>query len=246
VGIGLVTGAGAGIGRAVAMRMAEGGLDMALVDIDGEAAAETAEMVRAMGRRALPIPADVTRGEEVDGFVERVEREFGPVEAFVANAGIEGIIGPIWEYGDDVFEKVWSVNTRGVFLGLKYVGRRMMARGRGAMVVMASTSAIRGRPANAGYVSSKHGALGVARVAALDLAPYGIRVNAVLPGPIETRMIRSLFAQHAERGRTEPPKSARKLGQPEDVAGVVSFLLSEEARHVNGAAWVIDGGNTID
>jgi NAD(P)-dependent dehydrogenase (short-subunit alcohol dehydrogenase family) len=246
VTVGLITGAGAGIGRAIALSLAEGGMDLALIDIDADAAAETAELIRAVGRRALSIGADVSRADAVERAVARVESEFGPIEAFVANAGIEGIVGPIWEYGDDIFEKVWSVNTRGVFLGIKYVSQRMIPRNNGAMVVMASTSAIRGRPANAGYVSSKHAALGLARVAALDLAPYNIRVNAVLPGPIETRMIRSLFAQHEQRGRTSPPKSARKLGQPDDVAGVVAFLLSDAARHVNGAAWVIDGGNTID
>lgn len=244
--VGLITGAGAGIGRAIALRLAAHGYDLALVDIDADAAAETADQVRAAGLRALPIGADVSRAVEVEGAVARAENELGPVEAFVANAGIEGVVGPIWDYSDDVFEKVWSVNTRGVFLGIKYVSQRMITRGGGAMVVMASTSAIRGREANAGYVSSKHAALGLARVAALDLAPHNIRVNAVLPGPIETRMIRSLFAQHEQRGRTSTPKSARKLGQPEDVAGVVAFLLSDEARHVNGASWVIDGGNTID
>ncbi|CAH1693302.1 NAD(P)-dependent dehydrogenase (Short-subunit alcohol dehydrogenase family) [Hyphomicrobiales bacterium] len=244
--VGLITGAGAGIGRAIALSLAEDGMDLALIDINADAAAETAELIRAAGRRALSIGADVSRADAVERAVARVESDFGPIEAFVANAGIEGIVGPIWEYGDDIFEKVWSVNTRGVFLGIKYVSQRMIPRNNGAMVVMASTSAIRGRPANAGYVSSKHAALGLARVAALDLAPYNIRVNAVLPGPIETRMIRSLFAQHEQRGRTSPPKSARKLGQPDDVAGVVAFLLSDAARHVNGAAWVIDGGNTID
>jgi NAD(P)-dependent dehydrogenase (short-subunit alcohol dehydrogenase family) len=246
VGIGLITGAGAGIGRAIALRLAQCGIDLALLDIDADAVAETAELVRAEGRRALPIGADVSRAEEVSDAVERVEKDFGPVAALVANAGIEGVVAPIWEYPDDVFDRITAINIRGVFLSIKYTSQRMISRNSGAVVVMASTSAIRGRAANAGYVSSKHATLGLARAAALDLAPHNIRVNAVLPGPIETRMIQSIFAQHERRGRTSAPKSARKLGQPDDVAGVVAFLLSDEARHVNGASWVIDGGNTID
>ena len=244
--IGLITGAGAGIGRATALRLAEEGMDLALLDIDANAATKTADLVRAVGRRALPIGADVSRADDVKGAVERVEKELGAVAAVVANAGIEGVVGSIWEYSDEVFDKVMAVNIRGIFLTIKYTSQWMITRNSGAMVVMASTSAIRGRASNAGYVSSKHAALGLARAAALDLAPHNIRVNAVLPGPIETRMIRSIFAQHEERGRSTTPKSARKLGQPDDVAGVVAYLLSDGARHVNGASWVIDGGNTID
>lgn len=246
VTVGLITGAGAGIGRAIALRLAAGGMDLALLDINADAAAETAALVATQGPRALPIGADVSHAEDVKRAIDRVETELGPVDALVANAGIEGVVASIWEYSDEVFDKVCAVNIRGVFLAVKYTSERMITRNRGAMVVVASTSSIRGREATAGYVSSKHAALGLARVAALDLTPFNIRVNAVLPGPIETRMIRSFAAQHDTRGRTTPPRSARKRGQPDDVAGVVAFLLSDDARHVNGASWVIDGGNTID
>lgn len=243
---GLVTGAGAGIGRAVALKLAADGIDVGLVDRDGVAVAETAEMVRALGRRALPLTADVSHAEEVEAFAERTETELGPIEAFFANAGIIGSPAPIWDYSDDMFENVWAINTRGVFFGLKYVGRRMVARKRGAMVVTASTSGIRGRPNNAGYVSSKHAAVGLVRTAALDFLDHGVRVNAVAPGPIETQLVSSLIARRDRDGVESLPRSARRIGQPEDVASVVTFLLSDEARHVNGVAWTIDGGNTID
>jgi len=244
--VGLVTGAGAGIGRAVALRLADDGLDVGLVDRDAAAVAETAEMVRARGRRALAITADVSQAEQVKAYVERVETELGPIDAFLANAGILGSPNPIWDYDDEVFEKVWSINTRGAFLGLKYVGRRMVERERGAIVVTCSTSSIRGRPHSAAYVSSKHAALGLVRVAALDFLDHGVRVNAVAPGPIETQLISATLARREKEGAAAMPKSARRIGQPDDVAGVVAFLLSDASRHVNGAAWVIDGGNTID
>lgn len=244
--IGIVTGAGAGIGRAVALQLAADGMDLGLVDRDGAAAAETAELVQATGRRAIAFTADVSQASEVEAFVARTESELGPVDALFANAGIVARPAPIWEYDDEVFERVWTVNTRGVYLGLKHVGRRMVERGRGAIVVTASTSAIRGRPNSTAYVSSKHGALGLVRVAALDFLPHGVRVNAVAPGPIETQLISGLIARRDEHGVDSLPRSARRIGQPDDVASVVSFLLSDAAKHVTGAAWVIDGGNTVD
>lgn len=243
MGVGLVTGAGAGIGHAIALRMAKDGLDVGVVDIDVGAAEKTAGEIRKMGRRALAISADVTKATDVAAFVARTEEDLGPIDAFVANAGIEGVVAPIHEYPDDVFERVLSVNVRGVFLSLKHVTQRMLPRGRGAIVVTCSTSSIRGRGSVAGYVSSKHAALGLVRVAALDMQAAGIRVNAVLPGPIETRMIQSFEDMHRQRGR--PASQARKRGEVEDVANTVSFLLSDQAKHVTGAAWVIDGGSTL-
>jgi NAD(P)-dependent dehydrogenase (short-subunit alcohol dehydrogenase family) len=244
VSVAIVTGGGGGIGRAIATRLAQGGSDIAIVDLDPAMGAETARLVEQAGRKALFIRADISKSDEVAAFVDRTEAELGPISAFANNAGIEGVIAPIFDYPDDVFDKLLAVNTGGVFLGLKHVLRRMRTRGAGAVVNTASTSSIRGRAGLAGYVASKHAVLGLTRVAALDMAGTAIRVNAVLPGPIETRMIHALDAQAHAAGSAIKRAGDSRYGRPEDVAAVVAFLLSDQAAHVNGAAWTVDAGSS--
>lgn len=239
-----MTGGGGGIGRAIAVRLASDGLDVAIVDTDEALGVETARLVEGAGRRALFVRADVTDAADVARFVDTTEATLGPIEAFANNAGIEGVVAPIYDYPDDTFDRVMAVNARGVFLGLKYVLGRMVARRSGAVVNTASTSSIRGRAGLAAYAASKHAVLGLTRVAALDVAGRNVRVNAVLPGPTETRMIRSLDQQaHAFGGLKRSGNSP--YGRPEDVANVVTYLLSDAASQVNGAAWTVDGGSTV-
>ncbi|SMH39511.1 SDR family NAD(P)-dependent oxidoreductase [Azospirillum agricola] len=242
--VALVTGGGGGIGRATAVRLAEGGADVAVADVDEGLGNETARLVEAAGRRALFVRADVSDGAQVAACVDAVERRLGPITAFANNAGIEGVVAPIHLYPDEVFDRLFQVNAKGVFLGLKHVLARMIPRGTGAIVNTASTSAIRGRAGLAGYVATKHAVLGLTRVAALDVAGTGVRVNAVLPGPVETRMIRSLDEQ-AQRSGGIRRAGGTAYGQPGDVAGVIAFLLSDQAAHVNGAAWTVDDGATV-
>lgn len=243
--VALVTGGGGGIGRAIALQLARDGFDVAVVDIDEAASVETARLVTGAGRKAIALRADVSDCAEVAAFVAATEAELGPITAFANNAGIEGVIAPIMDYPDETFDQLWSVNARGVFLGLKHVLKRMHPRGVGAVVTTASTSAIRGRAGLAGYVATKHAVLGLTRVAALDMAGTGIRVNAVLPGPIETRMIHSLDEQAKRRPGSVVRAGTAVYGKPEDVASVAAFLLSDKAAHVNGAAWTVDAASTV-
>jgi NAD(P)-dependent dehydrogenase (short-subunit alcohol dehydrogenase family) len=137
-----------------------------------------------------------------------------------------------------------QVNVKGVFLGLKNVLAKMVPRGSGTIVNTASTSAIRGRAGLSGYVASKHAVLGLTRTAALEVAGTSIRVNAILPGPIESRMIRELDAQASRDAQDFRRAGAARYGKPENIADVVAFLASDGAAHVNGAAWVVDDGIT--
>jgi NAD(P)-dependent dehydrogenase (short-subunit alcohol dehydrogenase family) len=243
--VALVTGGGGDIGRAIALRLARTSKAVAIVDIDQHAADETARLVEAAGCRAMAIRADVASSQETAAFVEAIESGLGPIGIFANNAGIEGVVAPLHEYPEDTFDRLLRVNVRGVFLGLKYVLARMIPRGAGAIVNTASTSAIRGRAGLAGYVASKHAVLGLTRTAALEVMGTRIRVNAVLPGPVESRMIRELDRAAGASATGLRRAGSVTYGRPENIADVVAFLASGEAAHVNGAAWVVDAGTTV-
>ena len=242
--VALVTGGGGDIGRAIALRLARMSRAVAIVDIDQAAAEQTAHLVEAAGCKAMAIRADVSSPQQSAGFVDTVEAGLGPIGIFANNAGIEGVVVPLHEYPDDVFDRLMQVNVKGVFLGLKYVLARMIPRGWGTIVNTASTSAIRGRAGLSGYVASKHAVLGLTRTAALEVAGTRIRVNAILPGPIESRMIRELNDQASRNAQDFKRAGSARYGKPENIADVVAFLASEGASHVNGAAWVVDDGIT--
>jgi NAD(P)-dependent dehydrogenase (short-subunit alcohol dehydrogenase family) len=242
--VALVTGGGGDIGRAIALRLARMSRAVAVVDIDEQAAAQTASLVQEKGCAAKAIRADVSSPQQIEDLVGAVETGFGPIGIFANNAGIEGVVAPLHEYPDDVFDRLMQVNVKGVFLGLKYVLAKMIPRGWGTIVNTASTSAIRGRAGLSGYVASKHAVLGLTRTAALEVAGTRIRVNAILPGPIESRMIRELDDQASRNAQDFKRAGAARYGKPENIADVVAFLASDGAAHVNGAAWVVDDGIT--
>lgn len=237
----LVTGSAGGLGRAIALRLARNGLPVVLIDADGEGNDDTLALVREAGVAGVALTADISMPDSFSAAVAEAEASVGPIGVLVNNAGIEGPVAPIWSYDTAAFDTVWNVNVRGALLGMKCVMPKMIERGEGAVVNVASTSAIRGRKGLAGYVASKHALLGLTRSAALDAAEFGVRVNAVLPGPVRGAMIERL---DAKSGGIERAGQAA-LADPEDIAGTVEFLVSEAARHINGAALVVDGGATI-
>jgi len=239
----VITGAAAGFGLAVATAMAAEGARLVLVDRAAGALRDAAE--RFAG--AVAVVADVSQEEDVDRYVDAAAAAHGRIDAFFNNAGIEGRMAPMTELSVADFDQVMAVNTRGVFLGLRAVLRVMKAQSAGAIVNTASMAGIRGAPAFAPYVASKHAVIGLTRCAALEGAPHGIRVNGVAPGHIDTRMARALTAQIDpadpdgvfERVSGQIPLG--RYGTAGEVAALVVWLLSDEASYVSGATHLIDG-----
>ncbi len=247
-GVAVVTGGAGGIGGAACLAFAKAAARIVVVDIDAEGAERTASEIRAMGGQAIATRADVSQSADVQAYVKRALDTFGRIDYFFNNAGTEGRVGPLAEYDEAVWDRVIGVNLKGMFLGLRHVLPVMIAQKKGAIVNTSSVAGTVGAPNLSAYSASKHGVLGLTRSAAGEVGKLGIRVNAVCPGPIETRMIRSL----AGMSNPEDPDSVKRFnvgrnpmgryGDPAEVARVVVFLCSDAASYVNGAAWVIDGG----
>jgi NAD(P)-dependent dehydrogenase (short-subunit alcohol dehydrogenase family) len=244
----IVTGAGGGIGRASAVALGRLGARLLLVGRNVGALEECSAEIRAAGASAHVAAADVSRAAEVRGFVDLALERFGAIDGLFNNAGIEGPIAHLVDYPEDAFDEVFAVNVRGMFLGLRYALPVMLAKGKGAVVNTGSLASERGLPGTGAYNASKHAVVGLTRTAAAEVGPKGVRVNAVLPGMVETRMLRSIagaiFPGDIEGGMREMAQVAplRRYGQPEEIATVVCFLLSDAASFVNGVAWAADGG----
>jgi NAD(P)-dependent dehydrogenase (short-subunit alcohol dehydrogenase family) len=221
-----------------------------VVDHDADSGRITTEVVAQQGGVAKFTPADVTKSASVRDYVKATLDAYGRIDCFFNNAGIEGKVVPTQDYDEAVFDQVIAVNLKGVFLGLRYVLPEMLKQGSGTVVNTASVAGLFGGPGMPAYVASKHGVLGLTKVASSDVAPHGIRVNAVCPGPVETRMMRSLESQ---RNPNDPEAVHRAYSTtmptgrytlPEEVAGVVLYLSSELSGNVTGTHIVVDGGRS--
>ena len=245
----IVTGASGGIGRATAQRLAAEGASLLLADLAGPGLAESAQQARGTGR-VETLAVDVSREDDVARMVASAEQRFGGVDVLVNNAGIEGAVCPIEEYPVEAFDKVLAVNVRGVFLGVKHAAPALRRRGGGSIVNLASVAGLQGEANIAAYVASKHAVIGITRSAALGLGPHNIRVNSVCPSPVETRMMRSL-----EAGLGGNPASAEivkksiseriplgRYAEADEIAALIAFLGSDDAKFINGSQYTIHGG----
>ncbi len=246
----IITGASGGIGGATTRLLAQRQAKLVLVDRDSAALHRITQEVESAGVEVLSIVADVTQESDVVRYVDAAVEHFGGVDGFFNNAGISGQVTPALDLAFEDWKRVIDVNLNGVYLGLKYVGRVMAEQRSGAIVCTGSIASERGLPNTVAYNAAKHGVLGLVRTFAAEIGGQGVRVNAVLPGMIDTQMLRSIAERlmpgvdGAEGAAAAGAASSvmGRVGQPEEIAQVVSFLLSEQASFVQGAGVPVDGG----
>jgi NAD(P)-dependent dehydrogenase (short-subunit alcohol dehydrogenase family) len=240
-----VTGGGQGIGRAVAFRFAQSGYAVSIADADEEAGEEALRKVKELGAQAIFVRADISRQEEVRDWMELTCRDLGCPDVLVNNAGI-GRNAPFLELAAEDFDRVIAVNLRGTFLCSQEAARRMAGRGSGVIINIASTRALMSEPGTEAYTASKGGIVSLTHGMAVSLGPYGILVNCISPGWIETRdwqySARAQEPVHSERDRLQHPVG--RVGKPGDIADACLFL-SQSAGFMTGQNLIIDGGMTI-
>lgn len=246
--VALITGAGGGIGRAIALRLADDGFDIGVIDLDQAAADETAHMANARGRRAIGVVGNVAVRESARAAIARVVEALGPVDMLMNNAGILRT-NKFVDVSEDEWRLILGVNLDGVFHCSQAVLPAMIERRSGCIVNMSSWTGKKGPPGHSAYGVSKAGVIALTQAAAAEVAEYGVRINAVCPGIITDTRMRA-DAEDLARSQGRPDLQARvdatvpmrRAGVPADVAGVVSFLASADASYMTGQAINITGG----
>jgi NAD(P)-dependent dehydrogenase (short-subunit alcohol dehydrogenase family) len=244
----IVTGGAGSIGYATACVLAEQGANVLLVDINEKRLADRRKELAGQGARVEAVCADVSQSADVQKYVQAATTAFGRIDGLFNNAGTEGKVASIEAYEEAEFDRLMAVNLKSMFLGLKYVLPVMLAQGDGAIVNTGSIASERGLAGACAYNATKHGVVGLTRTAAADVGPRGVRVNAVLPGVVDTplleAMLKTLFNGDVNLGKVTLGKVApmERIAQPREVGEVVAFLLSPAASFVNGVAWPVDGG----
>ena len=243
----IITGAAGGIGKEIARKLAGEGAKLTLVDLNGDAVKAVAEELNLGEDCVLALKADVSKEAEVKNYVDQTMEKFGRIDGFANNAGVEGPAKSIEEITEQDFDFVYSINVKGAFYGLKYVMPIMKQQKSGSIVNTASVAGLIGSPNMMLYNSSKHALMGMNKVAALEAAPFNVRVNTVNPGVINTQMMRNIESKVAP-GAAEAAKAAyndavpmKRYGEPEEVANVIAFLLSDEATYVSSSSFTVDG-----
>ena len=236
----VITGAASGIGRAAAIAFASEGARVAILDRSADALKEAEATARKAGGEVLAITCDVSEPDQVDAAITQVIHAFGRLDVAFNNAGIENKAAPVHEIELAEWDRILGINLRGLFVCMKHELAQMVKQGAGVVVNTSSGAGIRGVAGGAAYAASKHAIIGLTRSAALDYAKQNIRVNAVLPGNIETPMMDRFTGGDAQKAIDLEPVG--RLGKPEEIAEAVLWMASDLGGFVTGAATVVDGG----
>ncbi len=243
--VAVVTGGGSGIGRACAQELIEKNAAVAVVDRDGKAGEEVAAELKGKGGKAEFFQVDVASASEVEALIPRIASAFGGIDILVNNAGIQRY-GTVTTISEDEWDEVLDINLKGAFLMSKHVIPQMLERGGGSIVITGSVQSVAAQRNSVHYVVSKHGLLGLTRCIALDYGKQNIRANCVLPGAIDTPMLR--WAANLDSNPDKVLEACDslhvrgKMGQPEEVAHVIVFLASDDASFMTGSAVMVEGG----
>lgn len=247
--VALITGAGSGIGAATAHFMAREGAQVSCVGLPATGVQAVAHELTAAGHAARAIPTDVSKGEQMAAAVAQTVAHFGRLDLVVANAGIQLHTEDVnlHELREEVWDRTHDVNYRGVYLTCKYGLAHLVKQGQGgAIVIVASVTALNGRSVNPAYMSGKHGLIGLTRYIAVHYAKHGIRCNAVCPGALERTPNHDLHPNASGREQMISERAPLgRLGRPDEIAPMIAFLCSEDASYATGAHFVIDGGLSV-
>lgn len=241
----IITGAGSGLGQAAALSLAEQGINIAVVDVNEQGGNETVKQVKEAGADAIFIKADVSKAEDVKNYVDQTVEKFGTIDYFFNNAGISGSGKYFLETDIEEIDKIVGINMLGALYGIRYVAEVILEQGGGSIVNTASSAGVTGQDSVVTYSATKHGIVGMTKSLVAEYAKDGLRVNSIAPGPTETPMVKQFFADNPEmKENAEAGIPQKRLGTPEEVAELVSFLLTSKAEYINGEVIRIDGGFT--